>query len=54
MDLKQSDEILLQVAHLSITDCDYMMNRKVWEVFQLGRNYEQLLIKEAKNDNSNQ
>lgn len=47
--LRESEIILFKIAHLSIgKKITFFLNRKLWDAFQLGRDYEQALRKEQK------
>jgi hypothetical protein len=50
-ELRKSEIILLKIAHLSIHKMSFIHNRKIWDAFQLGRDYEKAVKDEQGNNN---
>lgn len=49
-DLRESEKILLKIAHLSLKDMKFMYTQKIWDAFQLGRDYETAVKNEQKKE----
>ena len=50
-DLRESEKILLKIAHLSIGEnITTVLHNKLWDAFQLGRDYETAVKNEQKKE----